>query len=80
MTFVERFKSFLEQQLDGWGPQDLVSVGAEMGVAVCVFVPLFAASVVGRWAMRKYNAHQGTAAPAEFGSCGNRLGAVNRRL
>jgi hypothetical protein len=62
MSFIERFKSLIEQQLEGWGPDELVSVSAELGIAACVVVPLFAAGLFGRWAMRKYDAPQGFSA------------------
>jgi hypothetical protein len=80
MTIVERFKSFLEQQFEGWGPEELVSVGAELVVAACVVVPLIAAGVVGRWAVRKYGAPRGAvAAKAEFRVSGRALDAVQQR-
>ena len=80
MTFVERFKSLIEQQFIGWGPEELVSVGAELGVAACVVVPLVAAGVVGRWAMRKYGApSQAVTAKADFSAGGQTLDAVKHR-
>jgi hypothetical protein len=64
MTFIERFKSLIEQQLEGWGPDELVSVGAELSVAACVVVPLFAAGLLGRWAIRKYGTPHGPSTSA----------------
>jgi hypothetical protein len=80
MNIVERFKSFLEQQFEGWGPEELVSVGAELGVAACVVVPLIVTGVVGRWAMRKYGAPRGAAtATVNFRANGKTLEAVKHR-
>jgi len=80
MTFIERFKSLIEQQLEGWGPNELVSVAAELSVAACVVVPLLAAGLFGRWAIRKYGAPQGAPANAPgFDSRERRLSAAKHR-
>lgn len=80
MTFIERFKSLIEQQLEGWGPNELVSVAAELSVAACVVVPLLAAGLFGRWAIRKYCAPHGLSTnTANFGPRDNGLSAVKHR-
>jgi hypothetical protein len=53
MPMIERLKSFFELQLEGWGPEELVSIGAELGVAACLAAPFVAFGVLGRWVLRK---------------------------
>ena len=80
MPFVERLKSFLELQLEGWGPDELVSVGAELGVAACFVAPLIVLGALGRWVIRKKSLCQpGSVAPAEIHKRGRALSAVKHR-
>ena len=62
MPFVERWKSFFEQQLDGWAPDELVSIAAELAVAACIVAPLIALGALGRWLVRKNVVFHWTAA------------------
>jgi hypothetical protein len=49
MPFVLKFQSAIEQQLEGWGPSELVSITAELLVAAIFFLP-----VVGLFAMTSW--------------------------
>jgi len=80
MTFIERLKSLIEQQFEGWAPDELVSVGAELSVAACVVVPLFAAGLFGRWAIRKYGTPHGLSSnAANFDARHSRLSPAKHR-
>jgi hypothetical protein len=53
MPIVLRLQSFAESQLQGFGPQELVSILAELFVAACLFGPMVGIVVVTSWLVRK---------------------------
>jgi len=83
MPFVERMKSFFEQQLEGWGPDELVSLGAELGVVACLIAPLVVFSAVGRWIMRRKSqshcCHQASIATVEIHPPATALSVASHR-
>jgi len=53
MPIVLRLQSFAESQLQGFGPQELVSILAELFVAACLFGPMVGIAVITSWLVRK---------------------------
>jgi hypothetical protein len=53
MPIVLRLQSFVESQLEGFGPPELVSIVAELFVAACFFGPVVGIVVVTSWIVRK---------------------------
>ena len=53
MPIVLRLQSFAESQLQGFGPPELVSILAELFVALCLFGPVVGIAVVASWLVRK---------------------------
>jgi len=83
MPFVERLKSFFQLQLDGWGPEELVSLGAELGVVACFVTPLVAFSFLARWLLRaksqSHRSRQASVAPAEIHAPARTLSPLSHR-
>ncbi len=53
MPIVLRLQSFVEAQLQGIGPPELVSFLAELFVAACLFGPVITIAVIASWLVRK---------------------------
>jgi hypothetical protein len=58
MPIVLRLQSFVEAQLDGIGPPELVSFLAEFFVAACLFGPVIAIAMIASWLVRKGDAYR----------------------
>ena len=58
MPLVLRLQSFVESQLEGFGPPELMSILAELFVAACLFGPVVGVVVVTSWLLRKGGGYQ----------------------
>jgi len=54
MPFVIKLQSFFEQRLDWLGPTELVSIAAELLVALTLFLPMFGFIAFAGWWVKRY--------------------------